>query len=76
MTLAGEEQAGQGRESIDVFMERQEFEFCRLTLRTFDMLLCTELFPVHRSCFVFLKVAGFQPLNFDYCNSSWASSTV
>ena len=26
------------------------------------MLLCTELFPVHRSCFVFLKVAGFEPL--------------
>jgi hypothetical protein len=41
---------------------------CRLTLRTFDMLHCTELFPVQRSCFAFLKVAGFEPVNFDY---SW-----
>jgi hypothetical protein len=40
---------------------------CRLTLRTFDMLHQTELFPVQRSCFAFLKVAGFEPLNFDYC---------
>jgi hypothetical protein len=30
------------------------------------MLLCTELFPVQQSCFAFLKVAGFEPLNFDY----------
>src|SRR6202035_4257854 len=39
---------------------------CRLTLRTFDMPHRTDFFPAQRSCFVFLKVAGFESLNFDY----------
>jgi hypothetical protein len=38
---------------------------CWLTLRTFDMPHTTELFPVPRSGVAFLKVAGFEPLNFD-----------
>jgi hypothetical protein len=38
----------------------------RLTLRTFDMPLRSCIQAVSRSCFSFLKVAGFDALNSDH----------